>query len=47
LLPSGDGLPFTRGVYLDSAVYLLVIVVLIVRPAGLFAARGSAGVERV
>ena len=47
LLPSGDGLPFTRGVYLDSAVYLLVIVVLIVRPAGLFATRGSAGVERV
>jgi branched-chain amino acid transport system permease protein len=47
LLPSGDGWPFTRGVYLDSAVYLLVIVVLIVRPAGLFAARGSAGVERV
>jgi len=47
LLPSGDGLPFTRGVYLDSAVYLLVIVVLIFRPAGLFATRGSAGVERV
>jgi branched-chain amino acid transport system permease protein len=47
LLPSGDGLPFTRGVYLDSAVYLLVIVVLIVRPAGLFATRGSAGIERV
>jgi branched-chain amino acid transport system permease protein len=47
LLPSGDGWPFTRGVYLDSAVYLLVIVVLIVRPAGLFAAKGGVGVERV
>ena len=46
LLPSGDGWPFTRGVYLDSAVYLLVIVVLIVRPAGLFA-KGGVGVERV
>ena len=47
LLPSGDGWPFTRGVYLDSAVYLLVIVVLIVRPAGLFAPKGGVGVERV
>ncbi len=47
LLPSGDGWPFTRGVYLDSAVYLLVIIVLIVRPAGLFAPRGGVGVERV
>ena len=47
LLPSGDGWPFTRGVYLDSAVYLLVIVVLIARPAGLFAPKGALGVERV
>jgi len=47
LLPSGDGWPFTKGVYLDSAVYLLVIVVLIVRPAGLFAPKGGLGVERV
>ena len=47
LLPSGDGWPFTKGVYLDSAVYLLVIIVLIVRPAGLFAPKGGLGVERV
>lgn len=47
LLPSGDGWPFTKGVYLDSAVYLLVVVVLIMRPAGLFAPKGGLGVERV
>jgi branched-chain amino acid transport system permease protein len=39
--------PFTHPVYIDSAVYVLVIVVLLLRPAGLFARRGQGAVERV
>ena len=46
-LPSTGTWPFTNGVYLDSAVYALVILVLLVQPAGLFARRGQRAVERV
>jgi branched-chain amino acid transport system permease protein len=46
-LPSTGTWPFTSSVYLDSAVFALVILVLIVRPAGLFARRGQRAVERV
>jgi branched-chain amino acid transport system permease protein len=34
-------------VYLDSVIYLLVILVLLLRPSGLFAPRGQSAVERV
>jgi branched-chain amino acid transport system permease protein len=40
-------LPFTSSVYLPSVVYVLVIVVLLVRPSGLFVRRGQTAVERV
>jgi len=43
--PEGS-FPFTTRVYLDSVIFLLVIVVLLLRPAGLFA-RGRGPVERV
>jgi branched-chain amino acid transport system permease protein len=44
----GDVLPSSQGVFLTSFVYLLVIVVLVLRPAGLFAPVGAgASVERV
>jgi branched-chain amino acid transport system permease protein len=46
-LPNTGTWPFTSGVYLDSAVFALVILVLVVRPAGLFARRGQRAVERV
>jgi branched-chain amino acid transport system permease protein len=46
-LPSTGTWPFTSSVYLDSAVFALVILVLVVRPAGLFARRGQRAVERV
>src|SRR5919201_2792120 len=46
-LPSTGSWPFTSGVYLDSAVFALVILVLLVRPGGLFVARGQRAVERV
>ena len=46
-LPSTGEWPFTSGVYLDSAVFALVILVLLVRPGGLFVARGQRAVERV
>jgi branched-chain amino acid transport system permease protein len=46
-LPSTGDWPFTSGVYVDSAVYALVILVLLLRPAGLFARRGQRTVERV
>ena len=46
-LPSSGDWPFTSGVYLDSAVFALVILVLLLRPSGLFVPRGSASVERV
>jgi branched-chain amino acid transport system permease protein len=39
--------PFTSGVYLPSLIYVLVILVLLLRPAGLFARRGQAPAERV
>jgi branched-chain amino acid transport system permease protein len=39
--------PFTSGVYLPSVIYALVIVVLVLRPAGLFARRGQSAAERV
>jgi branched-chain amino acid transport system permease protein len=40
-------LPFTSSIYLPSVIYVLVIIVLLVRPAGLFTRRGQAAVERV
>ncbi len=46
-LPSSGTWPFTSGVYLDSAVFALVILVLVARPAGLFARRDQGAVERV
>jgi branched-chain amino acid transport system permease protein len=46
-LPSTGEWPFTSGIYLDSAVFALVILVLLVRPGGLFVARGRRAVERV
>ena len=46
-LPSIGDWPFTSGVYLDSAVFGLVILVLLVRPDGLFVPRRRRAVERV
>jgi branched-chain amino acid transport system permease protein len=46
-LPSTGNWPFTSGVYLDSAVFALVILTLLVRPSGLFVPRGQRAVERV
>jgi branched-chain amino acid transport system permease protein len=46
-LPSTGTWPFTSGVYLDSAVFALVIVVLLLRPDGLFVRREHGAVERV
>jgi branched-chain amino acid transport system permease protein len=46
-LPSTGQWPFTSGIYLDSAVFALVILVLLVRPGGLFVGRGQRVVERV
>jgi branched-chain amino acid transport system permease protein len=40
-------LPTEQTVYLPSAVFLLVILVLLVRPSGLFAPRRGGAVERV
>jgi branched-chain amino acid transport system permease protein len=40
-------LPTDKTVFLPSAVFALVILVLLLRPAGLFAPRGAAAVERV
>ncbi|HSL64271.1 MAG TPA: branched-chain amino acid ABC transporter permease [Gaiellaceae bacterium] len=40
-------LPTDKTVFLPSAVFALVIVVLLLRPGGLFAPRGAAEVERV
>jgi branched-chain amino acid transport system permease protein len=47
LLPSEGTWPFTSGIYLDSAVFALVIVVLLVRPDGVFVRRTRSAVERV
>jgi branched-chain amino acid transport system permease protein len=46
-LPSTGSWPFTSGVYLDSAVFTLVIVTLLLRPSGLFVRRTQRAVERV
>jgi branched-subunit amino acid ABC-type transport system permease component len=46
-LPSTGSWPFTSGVYLDSAVFTLVVVTLLLRPGGLFVRRGQRAVERV
>ena len=39
--------PFTSSVYLPSVIFVLVIIVLLLRPDGLFVRRGRAPVERV
>jgi branched-subunit amino acid ABC-type transport system permease component len=36
-LPSEGAIPFTSSVYLDSAIFALVVLVLLVKPSGLFA----------
>jgi branched-chain amino acid transport system permease protein len=46
-LPTGGSWPFTSSVYLDSAIYALVILVLLVRPSGLFAPWRGTTAERV
>jgi branched-chain amino acid transport system permease protein len=46
-LPSTGSWPFTSGVYLDSAVFALVILTLLLRPSGLFIRSGQRAVERV
>jgi len=46
-LPSTGSWPFTSGVYLDSAVFTLVIVTLLLRPDGVFVGRKRRAVERV
>jgi branched-chain amino acid transport system permease protein len=46
-LPSAGEWPFTSGIYLDSAVFALVILVLLLRPGGLFERAGQRAVERV
>jgi branched-chain amino acid transport system permease protein len=46
-LPSTGSWPFTSGVYLDSAVFALVILTLLVRPGGLFVRSAQRAVERV
>jgi branched-chain amino acid transport system permease protein len=42
-----SALPTDKTVFLPSAVFALVILVLLLRPGGLFAPRGAASVERV
>ena len=46
-LPSSGSWPFTSSVYLDSAVFVLVILVLLIRPEGLFTRPRRSAVERV
>ncbi|OFW74539.1 MAG: hypothetical protein A2Y55_00870, partial [Actinobacteria bacterium RBG_16_68_12] len=46
-LPSTGAWPFTSSVYLDSAVFMLVILVLLLRPEGLFARGRRTAVERL
>ena len=46
-LPSTGKWPFTSGVYLDSAVFTLVIVSLLLWPGGVFVGRRQRAVERV
>jgi branched-chain amino acid transport system permease protein len=40
-------LPFTSSAFLPSLIYVLVILVLLLRPAGLFSRGGSASMERI
>jgi branched-chain amino acid transport system permease protein len=44
---SQTAIPFTSTVYLPSVIFVLVILVLLLRPAGLFTRRGQTAVERV
>jgi branched-chain amino acid transport system permease protein len=44
---SQTAVPFTSSVYLPSVIFVLVIIVLLLRPDGLFVRRGRAPVERV
>jgi branched-chain amino acid transport system permease protein len=46
-LPSTGSWPFTSSVYLDSAIFMLVILVLLLRPEGLFVRGRQSAVERV
>jgi branched-chain amino acid transport system permease protein len=46
-LPSTGSWPFTSGVYIDSVVFGLVILALLLRPDGLFTRRRHRAVERV
>jgi branched-chain amino acid transport system permease protein len=46
-LPSTGDWPFTSSVYVTSAVFVLVILVLLLRPDGLFIGRTQRSVERV
>jgi branched-chain amino acid transport system permease protein len=46
-LPSSGTWPFSSSVYLDSAVFMLVIIVLLLRPEGLFVRGRRAALERV
>ena len=46
-LPSSGTWPFTSSVYLDSAVFVLVIIVLLLRPEGLFVRGRRTALERV
>jgi branched-chain amino acid transport system permease protein len=40
-------LPFTSSAFLPSVIYVLVILVLLLRPAGLFSRGGDASIERI
>ncbi|MER3409287.1 MAG: branched-chain amino acid ABC transporter permease [Thermoleophilia bacterium] len=46
-LPTRGEWPFTSSIYIDSALYTAVILVLLFRPTGIFARRGQRAVERV
>ena len=46
-LPSSGSWPFTSSVYLDSVIFMLVILVLLLRPEGLFTRSRHSVVERV
>ena len=46
-LPSEGTWPFSSGVYVTSVVFVLVIIVLVLRPDGLFVLRRQRAVERV
>jgi branched-chain amino acid transport system permease protein len=46
-LPNQGATPFTSNVFMPSVIYLAVIVVLLLRPEGLFARRGQGSPQRV